>query len=116
MDERLEKALEFSNYIVTLNNQKQLIKEKFFEDVLYFADGCQFTIDRELISFVGFMIEKGQTEAVLLDDNNLPGQVKNLSNFYDDIVDQYIQATNEYYKEYYSLKTNRSVEKLVEYE
>lgn len=116
MDERLEKALEFSNYIVTLNNQKQIIKEKYFEDTLYFADGCQFTIDRELISFVGFMIHRGQTEAVLLDDNNLPAQIKDLLKFYDDIVDQYMQASNEYYTEYYALKTNRSVEKLVDYE
>ena len=31
MDERLKKALDFSNYMVTLNNQKRVLKEKFFE-------------------------------------------------------------------------------------
>ena len=31
MDERLEKALEFSNYMITLNNQRNLIQEKFQE-------------------------------------------------------------------------------------
>ena len=29
MDERLSKALEFSNYMVTLNNQKRILKEKY---------------------------------------------------------------------------------------
>ena len=116
MDERLEKALKFSNYIVTLNNQRQILKEKFFEDCLYFIDGCQFTIDRELIAFVGFLIEKEQTEAVLIDDNDIPAQVQNLQDFYIDIVDQYNCASNEYYTSYFKLKTNRSVEKLVDYE
>lgn len=116
MDERLEKALKFSNYIVTLNNQRQLLKETFFESCLYFIDGCEFTIDRELIAFVGFLIDKGQTEAVLVDNNDIPAQVKNLQEFYDDIVDQYVNATNQYYTDYFKLKTNRSVEKLVDYE
>ena len=31
MDERLEKALEFANYMTTLNNQKRVLKEKFYE-------------------------------------------------------------------------------------
>ena len=116
MDERLEKALKFSNYMVTLNNQRQLLKEKFFEDTLYFTDGCQFTIDRELIAFVGYLIDHGQTEAVIIDDNEFPAQISNLSEFYNDIIDKYFKASNEYYNNYYKLKTSRSVEKLVEYE
>jgi hypothetical protein len=116
MDERLEKALKFSNYMVTLNNQRQLLKEKFFEDTLYFIDGCQFTINRELIAFVGYMIEHGQTEAVLIDDNETPAQITDLQQFYDDVVDQYFNASNKYYTEYYKLRTNRTVEKLVDYE
>jgi hypothetical protein len=116
MDERLEKALKFSNYMVTLNNQRQLLKEKFFEDTLYFIDGCQFTIDRELIAFVGFLLQKNQIEAVLIDDNEIPAQVQDLQKFYNDITDQYFRASNNYYQEYYKLRTSRTVEKLVGYE
>jgi hypothetical protein len=116
MDERLEKALQFSNYITTLNNQRQTLKEKFLEDLLFFIDGCQFTIDRTLIAFVGFMVEKGQTEAVLIDDNEIPAQITNLEEFYNNIVDKYQQASNEYYNSYFNLKRSRTVEKLVEYE
>ena len=51
MDERLEKALEFSNYMLTLNNQKRLLTEKYQEELLYFYNGCQFTVTKELINF-----------------------------------------------------------------
>ena len=37
MDERLEKALDFSNFMVTLNNQRKLIYEKFL-DVINLID------------------------------------------------------------------------------
>ena len=33
MDERLEKALDFSNYMLTLNNQKRLLAEKYQEAI-----------------------------------------------------------------------------------
>ena len=32
MDQRLEKALDFSNYMVTLNNQKRVLTEQFKQD------------------------------------------------------------------------------------
>ena len=35
MDERLQKALEFGNYTVTLNNQKKLLKEKFIDQCVF---------------------------------------------------------------------------------
>ena len=33
MDEKLEKALDISNYMITLNNQKRLLKEKYYENL-----------------------------------------------------------------------------------
>ena len=54
MDERLEKALEFSNYMVTLNNKKRLLREKLHEDLVHYRNVCQFSITKELITFVGF--------------------------------------------------------------
>lgn len=117
MDERLEKALAFSNYMVTLNNQKRLIKEKYFEDLIYFHNGCQFTVSKELITFVNLFVEKGITEDVVLtDDNDIPTKVKDLEEFLDEIQDVYFSASNSYYNDYNDLKSKRSVEKLVDYE
>ncbi len=35
MDERLQKALEFSNYMITLDKQVRKLKEKNQENLLY---------------------------------------------------------------------------------
>lgn len=116
MDERLSKALDFSNYMVTLNNQKRLIQEKYQEDLLYFYNGSQFTVSRELITFVGMMIDKDQDSLVLTDDNGIPASVDDVEDFYDNIIDVYFTASNTYYSQYQALKKNRNVEKLVDYE
>ena len=116
MDERLEKALEFSNYMLTLNNQKRLLAEKYQEELIYFYSGSQFTITRELITFVSTMVAADQDEIVITDDNNLPCMIEDLVNFYSEIISKYTNASNEYYTAYLKLKKNRSVEKLVNYE
>ena len=116
MDERLEKALDFSNYMLTLNNQKRLLAEKYQESLIHFYNGSQFTITRELITFVSIMISSDQDEIVITDDNNIPCMVENLEDFYSEIINKYAIASNDYYTAYASLKTNRSVEKLVDYE
>jgi hypothetical protein len=42
--------------------------------------------------------------------------VENLEDFYGEIINKYAIASNNYYTAYDSLKKNRSVEKLVNYE
>ena len=98
MDERLEKALDFSNYMLTLSNQKRLLAEKYQEELIHFYSGSQFTITRELITFVSTMVSADQDEIVIADDNNIPCMVEDLANFYSEIINK------------------RSVEKLVDYE
>lgn len=117
MDERLEKALHFSNYMVTLNNQKRVLKERFREQTVYYHLGGQFTVSKELMTFVSMLIEQGNdTDIVLVDDNETPIMVKDLSEFQADILNTYFTAANEYHAEYEKLRKNRSVEKLVEFE
>jgi hypothetical protein len=116
MDERLEKALDFSNYMLTLNNQKRLLAEKYQEELMHFYSGSQFTLTRELITFVSAMISADQDEVVITDDNNIPCMITNLESFYEDIISAYTTASNDYYTAYADLKKNRSVEKLVNYE
>tara|TARA_B100000780_G_C21067873_1_gene429517 strand:+ start:88 stop:447 length:360 start_codon:yes stop_codon:yes gene_type:complete len=117
MDERLDKALEFSNYMLTLNNQKRLLTEKYQEELLYFYDGCQFTVTKELINFVKLLLDNEQDEnAVLTDDNGIPTIVADVDKFYNSIINVYFVASNTYHSEYIKLKNQRSVEKLVDYE
>ena len=57
MDERLEKALDISNYMVTLNNQTRLLKEQYSENLVYYFNGGQFSITQQLVSFCQSLLE-----------------------------------------------------------
>jgi len=117
MDERLQKALDFSNYMVTLNNQKRVLKERFREQAMYYYGGGQFTVTKELITFSKMLVDAQNTQnVVFVDDNETPIMVADVEDFLTELTDTYFAAANEYHAEYEKLRKNRSVEKLVEYE
>ena len=101
MDERLEKALDFSNYMVTLNNQKRVAKEKFLENCVHYLNGGKFTVNRELNS------------AILIDDNDTPIEIEEMDKFLDDILDIYFTTSYQYLDSYTEIKKNRKIEGLV---
>jgi hypothetical protein len=113
MDERLQKALEFSNYMITLDNQRRILKEKYQEDLLYYYKGGTFTATKELITFCYSMKNSGQDEIVITDNNNIPVNVE-IDNFQEGISNTYFQASNKYFVEYDKLISNRSVEGIIE--
>jgi len=115
MDEKLSKALNFANYTRTFEDQKRLLKEKFVDSMIYFANGGQFTVTTDLITFVNLLLQKNES-AILIDDNKNPINIENLDQFYSEIIDLYFQNTNEYHQNLHNLKSKRSIEKLVEYE
>lgn len=115
MDEKLSKALEFANYTRTFEDQKRLLKEKYFDSLIYYQNGGQFTVDKTLITFVSVLLKK-LTDTILIDDNDNPIKIENLEKFYNDIIDLYFQSSNSYYINLHNLKSKRSIEKLVEYE
>ena len=117
MDERLSKASDFSNYMVTPNNQKRVLKEKYYQSAVHYFNGGQFSVTKELITFVSMLISKGNaSDIVLLDDNDPPIKIEDLIKFFDDIMDIYFAATNEYQTEYEKIRTKRTVSGLVDHE
>lgn len=114
MESLLKKALEFSNYKQTLNIQRKTLKERVDAKLTIGHNGGIFKVDRSLITFVQFLIDQGRTTDVpLLDANENPVLVADLSAFRDEILDRYFTATYEYYQEYEKIKKSRSVESLV---
>ena len=113
MDERLSKALEFSNYMITLNNQKRVINEQYQQDLIFYYNGGQFTLTREFINFCHTLCSLEHTDAILIDDNSIPIQITDLTKFTKNTTNQYFEATAKYYAEYTILKTTRSVEGIV---
>jgi hypothetical protein len=81
MDERLQKALEISNYMLTFQNQKRLLKEQYQENLVYYFNGGQFTITQQLISFCQSLLIMNQNETILIDDNEIPIQIEDLKTF-----------------------------------
>jgi hypothetical protein len=113
MDERLKKALDYSNYMITLSNQKRILLEQYNNDLIYYFNSGQFTVSQQLVSFCQSLLSLKQTETVLVDDNGLPVEIENLEDFTKNILNVYFTASNRYLTEYTKLKKNRTVEGIV---
>ena len=114
MDDKLLKSFEIANFMTTLANQKKVFYEEYQQNCIYFFDGATFKVTRELINFVKTLIDLGHTDAVLLDDNNLPVDIPDLATFLDSILSVYASATNAYQTQYQKIKNSRSVESLLD--
>ena len=114
MDNAIEKAFEISNYMATLASQKQIYKEEFYQNLIHYQNGGSFSVTRELINFVKTLVDLGHTtNTVLIDNNDIPIEIEDLTGFMEQIVSVYYGAVNEYYSKYTQLKTSRTVESLV---
>lgn len=105
MDKRLEEALEYSNYMVTYNNQKRILKNKFLDQNVYYAGGTKFKITKEFITFINLLLQKGQTKSVtIIDDNDNPVQIEDFKKFVEDVMDLYAKNVNDYYTQMQQIK------------
>lgn len=114
MEERLQKALEFANYRQTLNKQLQKLKIRAEGELIFAKNGGSFTINRELICFLDYLNRTGVVEAALLDDNNLPILIADVSGFLKDITARYFEVTTDYLKEYQEIRKSRSVKSILD--
>jgi len=114
MDEKLQKALEFSNYTVTLNNQKRILKEKYAEDLVFYYNNGKFTVSQTFFSFVSSLLSMDVTQSVIIDDNNIPIPIDNTVEFFEQVKQTYATASNRYLSEYQKLSKKRNVQGLVD--
>lgn len=113
MSAKLNTALDFANYRVTLNTQHNVLKAKVDNLLSYSINGGTFTIDQSIIAFCKIFLDQGDKELVLLDIYNNPIKV-NVKEFYDEILSRYVEATNDYYAEYEKLRKARKVHKVLD--
>lgn len=114
MDEKLKNALDFSNYVITLNNHKRVLFEKYKNDSIFYYNSGKFSITQQLISFCKTLCDLSQENMVLLDDDGLPVEISNIAEFTKTLINQYTLATNTYLLEYTKLTKNRSVAGIVD--
>lgn len=113
MDDRLQKALEQSNYNVSLHLQRENLKLLLKTSLLYATAGGQFTVSRELITFMDAMIRQGvESDLIVADDKNNPILIVTPADFLKEITEVYHRAFNSYYNEFEKLKKARNVKTL----
>ena len=115
MDERLEKALAFSQYRKTIENRKVAL-QRTFNTMLQvpYANGM-FVADQLTMAFVSTLITTDHVAAILIDSNSNPIAVDDLPELMAMLTSVYFAATNEYYIEIKKLAKARNVKKAMDW-
>lgn len=115
MDPKIQKAFEVANYMSTLSAQKQILKEEYCQNLIYYHNGGTFKATRELINFIETLLSRGHdSDVILMDDNDLPIEILDLKSFSGDILSKYFEAINQFYHRYSNLKKSKSIERLID--
>lgn len=113
MDERLKQALDFANYRATFNKLREQLKLKLNQDLTVSINGGSFQASKELITFVYVLKDGGETDAVLIDVNDNPIKIVDLTGFLAKLLHAYTAGTNEYLVKLQKLRAARTVEALL---
>lgn len=113
INERLSRALEASNYRITLANQRKNARLKLNRFLSYPKNGGIFFITPALISFIQTLISNDKESTILLDTNENPIEITDLQEFFDEIYDRYYQGMNDYLVVYQEFQRSRNVSKLI---
>jgi len=115
MDERLQKALEFSNYSLTITNQKKNIKNRINQIRIVHYNNGVFFADEQTISFIKTLIDLEHKSVVLIDTKENPVEVENLKELLDNLTSAYFSATNELNAEFVKIKKQRTVKQIMDW-
>tara|TARA_B100001769_G_C21853839_1_gene462714 strand:- start:135 stop:482 length:348 start_codon:yes stop_codon:yes gene_type:complete len=115
MDERLEKALEFANYRITLGNQKRTLKQRTqVLQTVHYSKGVFFA-DHVTISFVKTLLDSGKTDSIIVDTKENPIHIEDLKEFLDTLISSYTEAMNEYKVQSDKIKKARNIKSLMDW-
>jgi len=112
MDNRLNDALAFANYRLTLQIQRQNIDARIQSALLLSYQGAIFRASLELIGFVA--LKAAGTQPLLIEDNS--GNVITIDNaqeFLQNLTQTYDSAMKLKQEEQFRLKSARSTAKIV---
>ena len=114
MDEKIEKAFAVANYMSTLSNQRRIILEEYNQKLIYYINGATFKVTPELVNFTKTIIDLGHvSDVAFVDANNFPVVINNVQEFFDDIVEVYFSAINEYSAKFAEIKSKRKIADIV---
>ena len=115
MDERLEKALDFANYRITLGNQQRTLKQRIAVlQTVHYNKGVFFA-DSQTISFVKTLIDCEKKESVIIDSKENPIIIEDLKDFLETLLSAYNESMNEYKVQSDKLKKSRNIKSLMDW-
>lgn len=115
MDIRLQEALDFSNYRLTLSTQLNNLKIKLKSDLLFTYQNAIFSADLSQINYCKTLLDGTVKEFPFEDVNGAPVLIDNLNEFYTEMNKVYQRAMIAYHKEYAAVAKSRNIKKIVEY-
>lgn len=115
MDNRLQEALDFSNYRLTLSTQLSNLKIKLASDLLITHQNGIFTVSVDKILYCKQLIDQNTLVFPFVDDNDVPILITNLPQFYELMDSTYKRAMTQYQTEYAKVVTSRNIKKIVDY-
>jgi hypothetical protein len=115
MDERLSKALEFSNYALTINNQKRNIRNRVAQLQIVHYLGGVFLANHETIAFIKTLMDLEHKSSIIIDSKQNPVNVKSLKELLDKLLNAYTSATTEFDIENEKLKKARNIKKVMDW-
>jgi hypothetical protein len=109
-NDRLQKALDFSKYRLSLIAKKEDLKLAVAKDLTFAYNGGIFKIDTQLIAFAKLIVDLDRdSNPVLIDANGNPIEILNIKEFYEQVLSRYFEATNTYHSEYTKIRKSRTV-------
>ena len=112
MDAKFLKQVEkFSNLKTALETKKRNAIEKANNKLVFAWNGGLFRADQQTILFA--KTHDATRDLIMLDTNETPIKIDAVQDFIVKAESCYFEAMNEYYLLYEQIKTQRSVEKLM---
>lgn len=114
MDQNIEKAFEISNLMVTVANQKRILKEEYEQSLFFFQNGGVFKADPPTICYVKNVIDLlKESRAVIIDYNGTPIEINDLSKFIESLLNVHFQANNSYFSKFDTLKKSKNIKSIL---
>ncbi len=114
VDQNVEKAFEISNLMVTVANQKKVLKEEYEQSLFFFENGGVFKADESVICYVKNLKELLQeNRAVIIDFNRTPIEITDLSKFLESLLNVHFQANNAYFSKFETLKKSKNIKSIL---
>jgi hypothetical protein len=115
MDERLERALDFSNYQKTIEAHKKNLEARVEKIKRVYYENAVFLAELETIRNIDTLKDiLDDDSGIVVDSRNIPVMIESLDDLKNTLVDAYFRATNEHYNGIAKLNKMRSLKKLIE--